>query len=191
MGKNAELDTHVAQVLERIGEIARSLRWKQAGESGLSLLQIRILGFLNAHKGERIGVARLAEELQVSKPTISESVKLLDERGLVLRKAGNGDGRSHALVLSERGRKYATEATPMIDTLSQLDTSTKEALLLGLMGVLEALFRSEEVQVQRLCFTCLHYQGDRRTKHKCLLLDRVLKVAELRSDCPEHEFRVS
>lgn len=118
MGKNAELDTHVAQVLERIGEITRSLRWKQAVGSGLSPLQIRILGFLNDHKGAVIGVARPAEELQVSKPTISDSVKLLAERKLLMRKADKSDGRSHALVMTAGGMKYSSAATPLNNALA-------------------------------------------------------------------------
>lgn len=187
MGTNTALDAHVAQVLERIGEIARSLRWKQAVDSGLSPLQIRILEFLADHRSERTGVARLADELQMSRPTISDSVKLLDERGLLVRKVDRTDGRSHALVLTAAGRKNAASSTPLNDAMARMDKATKEALLLGLMGVLESLFRSEEVQVQRMCFTCAHYAGDRRTKHRCLLLEKSLKVAELRTDCGEHE----
>ena len=187
MEKDPGLDAHLAQVLERIGEVARALRWKQAVDADLSPLQIRILGFLGDHSGEGVGVARLAMELQVSRPTISDSVNLLAERKLVLRKADKSDGRSHALVLTAAGRKNAASAAPMNDALADLDGSRKEALLLGLMSLLEQLFRSGEVQVQRMCFTCAHYRGDRKTKHRCLLLEKTLKVAELRTDCVEHE----
>ena len=187
MEKDPGLDAHLAQVLERIGEVTRALRWEQAVDVGLSPLQLRILGFLVSHADEGVGVARLAAELQVSRPTISDSVNLLAERKLVVRKADKNDGRSHALVLTAAGRKHAMIATPMNDAIAQLDAPRKEALLLGLMSVLESLFRSEEVQVQRMCFTCAHYEGDRKAKHKCLLLEKRLSVAELRTDCVEHE----
>jgi len=187
MQKNPELDAHLAQVLERIGEIARAHRWKQAVDHGLSPLQIRIMGFLLAHTGEGVGVARLADELQVSKPTISDSVKLLNDRKYLIRKADKNDARSHALALTAAGRKYTTMTTPLNDALAQMNGPSKEALLLGLMGVLENLFRAEEVHVQRMCFTCVHYNGDRKRKHRCQLLERTMTITELRTDCAEHE----
>jgi len=190
MEKNPGLDAHLAQVLERIGEVARALRWKQAVDADLSPLQIRILGFLGDHEVEGVGVARLAEELQVSKPTISDSVNLLSDRKLLVRKADKHDARSHALQLTASGRKHASVDTPLKDAVAALSQEQKEHLLLGLMGVLGSLFRSEEVQVQRMCFTCAHYEGDRKTKHRCLLLEKTLKVAELRTDCVEHELPV-
>ncbi|MBZ0205054.1 MAG: MarR family transcriptional regulator [Flavobacteriales bacterium] len=187
MSSPSELDAHLAQVLERIGEVGRALRWKQAVEEGLSPLQIRILGFLADHAGEGVGVARLAEELLVSKPTISDSVKLLADRKFVVRKPDKNDARSHALHLTSLGKRHVTAGTPMDAAVAELLPEHKEVLLLGLMAVLESLFRKESVQMQRMCFTCKHYEGDRKGKHHCLLLEKTMQVAELRTDCAEHE----
>ena len=187
MSSTPELDAHLAQVLERIGEVARALRWKQAVEEGLSPLQIRIMGFLVEHAYEGIGVGRLAEELMVSKPTISDSVKLLADRKFLVRKPDKTDARAHALHLTAAGKKHTTAGTPMDAAVAGLTPKDKEALLVGLMAVLESLFRKEAVQVQRMCFTCRYYHGDRDSMHRCLLLEKSLKVAELRTDCAEHE----
>jgi len=187
MSSPSELDAHLAQVLERIGEVGRALRWKQAVEEGLSPLQIRILGYLAQHAKEGVGVGRLAEELLVSKPTISDSVKLLAERKFVVREPDKNDARSHALHLTALGKRHVTAGTPMDAAIAELSPKRKEVLLLGLMAVLESLFRKESVQMQRMCFTCKHYRGDRKGKHHCLLLEKTLQVAELRTDCAEHE----
>lgn len=187
MQATPELDAHLAQALERIGEVARALRWKQAVEEGLSPLQIRILGFLAHHPAEGIGVARLADELMVSKPTISDSVRLLADRKFVVRKPDKHDARSHALHLTAAAKRHVTAGTPLDDAVAELSPGHKEALLTGLMGVLESLFRKDAVHVQRMCFTCKYYQGDRTVEHRCLLLERSLPVAELRTDCAEHE----
>ncbi|MBP6311664.1 MAG: MarR family winged helix-turn-helix transcriptional regulator [Flavobacteriales bacterium] len=181
-----DLDTHLAQVLERVGEISRALRWKQATESDLSPLQLRILGFVNDHAPEPVGVARLAEELQISKPTISDSVKVLAERNLLARKPDKLDGRSHTLKLTTAGRKCLTGASPLDIAVTDLPNAAKEALLLALMGILETLFENGGVQVQRMCWTCQHYKGDRKGQHRCRLLEKTLAIAELRTDCPEH-----
>lgn len=185
-----DLDLHLAQVLERVGEISRALRWKQATESDLSILQLRILGFVNDHALEHVGVARLAEELQMSKPTISDSVKVLTDRNLLARKPDKLDGRSHTLKLTAAGKKCMAGTTPLDVAVSDLPKASKEALLLSLLGVLESLFANGGMHVQRMCWTCQHYKGDRKNQHRCLLLEKTLAIAELRTDCPEHALRV-
>jgi DNA-binding MarR family transcriptional regulator len=180
-------DEHLAQVLERLGEVARALRWKQATDAGLSALQLRILGFIAAHPEHNVGVAMLAEELQIGKPTVSESVKALVEQGFLDRKADAEDGRSHTLRLRASGRKHAQGAAPLTEVVAGLSPARKNELLLSSMQLLQALVESGDVQVQRLCWTCRYYRGDRDKRHHCLLLRKDLPVQELRTDCPEHE----
>ncbi|MBV6404278.1 MAG: winged helix-turn-helix transcriptional regulator [Flavobacteriales bacterium] len=181
------LDAHLSRLLERIGEVARSLRWQQATDAGLSPLQLRILGFVSDHPGGPVGVARLAQELQVTRPTVSDSVALLVERGLLVRRPDPHDGRSHALRLTAAGRRWLPAADPMERALETLPTRERETLLLALMRVLQALLDRGDVRVQRMCWSCAHYRGDRQGRHHCRLLRRDLGVAELRSDCPDHE----
>lgn len=181
------LNAHLARLLERIGEISRALRWQQATGAGLSPLQVRILGFIVEHPGESIGVARLAEELQVTRPTISDSVALLVDRGLILRKPDPYDGRSHSLRVSAAGRRWLPDGGPFTEALAALPLCERETLLLALMRLLESLLSSGDVQVQRMCWSCAHYRGDRKGKHHCALLEMDLSVAELRTDCPEHQ----
>lgn len=179
------VDEHLALVLERLGEVARAMRWQQASEAGLSALQLRILGFIAAHP--EVGVARLADELQIGRPTVSESVKALVEQGLVERRPDPNDGRGHVLRLKPAGRRPARNAAPLTDAMGGLSDARKKALLLASMQLLEGLVSSGDVQVQRMCWTCKHYKGDRDKRHHCLLLRKDLAVQELRTDCSEHE----
>ncbi len=185
------LNAHLARLLERIGEVSRAMRWEEATGSGLSPLQLRILGFVADHAGQSVGVARLAEELQVTPPTVSDSVKLLVDRGLLARKSDPHDGRSHALRLTVAGRKQLPATEPFAAAIAELPLSERETLLLALMRLLETLLANGDVQVQRMCWTCAHYQGDRHGKHHCELLGKELALAELRTDCAEHEARMT
>ncbi len=180
-------DEHLAQVLERLGEVARAMRWRQATDAGLSALQLRILGFIAAHPERNVGVAMLAEELQLGKPTVSESVKALVAQGYMDRKEGTGDGRSHSLRLRAAGRRHTYATLPLTEAMAVLPEPRKNEMLLASMQLLEALVQSGEVQVQRMCWTCRHYRGDRSKRHHCLLLRKDLAVQELRTDCAEHE----
>lgn len=180
-------DEHLAQVLERLGEVARSMRWKQAGDAGLSPLQLRILGVIAAHPERAVGVALLAAELQLGKATVSESVKALVDQKFLDRKADDADGRSHTLRMRAAARKLVQVPPPLSVAMSALPVARKNALLLASMQVLAALVDSGDVQVQRMCWTCAHYRGDRNERHHCALLNKDLTVQELRTDCAEHE----
>lgn len=184
---DSALDRHIAAVLERIGEVARAERWHQAAELELTPLQMRIMGFVAEHAEEAVGVARLATELQLSRPTISDSVALLVSKGLLLRRPDPHDGRSHGLKLSAKARRSIQDGSPLDGAVSALNDRTKEDLLLALMQVLHRLSSEGTVQVQRMCWTCVHYNGDRYRAHRCLLLKKTLAIRDLRTDCREHE----
>ncbi|MBS1583244.1 MAG: winged helix-turn-helix transcriptional regulator [Bacteroidetes bacterium] len=188
-GTSGPLDRHIAAILERIGEVARADRWRQAAGTETTPLQARVLAFIGGHPHEGIGVARLAQELQVSRPTVSDCVKVLVEKGLLKRIADPRDARSHALVLSPKGRRHqaAIAPDPLDRSITGLGTADKEALLLHLMQVLRNLFTQGTIDVQRMCWTCAHYRGDRKGEHRCALLGIVMKPKDLRTDCPEHQ----
>jgi hypothetical protein len=42
------------------------------------------------------------------------------------------------------------------------------------------------ITIQRMCFTCSHYQNN-TGQHYCKLLQSTLATTDLRVDCPEHE----
>lgn len=183
----SELDSHLAQVLERIGEVSLAMRRKQGTAGDLGPLQLRVLGFVHDHAAEQVGVARLAEELQVSKPTISDCVKLLVDRKRLTRTADKWDARAHALKVTTIGRQALAKSPPLSKAVAGLSVPGKEAMMLGLLSVLEGLFNKGELKVQRMCWTCVHYRGDKKNKHRCSLLGKSLSIAELRTDCAEHE----
>ena len=83
-------------------------------------------------------------------------------------------------------RVRAADAAPL-RSVAALPGPRKDMLLLAAMQLLEALVQSGHVQVQRMCWTCKHYRGDRDTLHHCALLKKDLVVQELRTDCSEHE----
>lgn len=181
------MDQHLARVLERLGDVSRALRWKQATDAGLSALQLRILGFIAAHPERAIGVAVLAQELELGRPTVSESVKTLVDQRYLERQPDATDGRSHTLRLRANGRAHAQDDTPLTSAMARLSPARKNALLLSSMHLLQVLVESGGVQLQRMCWTCRHYSGDHEKRHHCALLAKLLSIPELRTDCPEHE----
>ena len=71
--------------------------------------------------------------------------------------------------------------------IPKLTDEQKETILTGLLKLIYELNKAGIITIQRMCFTCLHYQNT-NGQHHCKLLQSELATTDIRVDCPEHEF---
>jgi len=145
--------------------------------------------FLLHHSEEKRKVSYLADEFNVTKATISDTIKTLIQKQLITKEYEQHDTRSYIIHLSVKGEEIAKQTslfTEEIQTpVDKLDVDEKENLLASLLDIIHHLNRSGIITIQRMCFTCRHYQKNGDT-HYCHLLNNNLLETELRIDCPEH-----
>ena len=183
-------DLKIIASLERLSEGFRVLLWEKAKVLGISPIQIQILIFIQFHGDEKCKVSYLAQEFCLTKPTISEAVKSLEQKGFIERQIEPSDTRSHTIHLTETGRSAVAQtahfANPMLGSLAEIPSAEKGILLEQLLGVVGQLQRAGIISMQRMCFSCRFYQknGD---GHFCRFLNKSLKNRELRLDCGEFE----
>ncbi len=183
------VESKIVASLERISEAFRVLLWNESKENALSPIQIQILIFLLFHSEEQSKVSYLAREFNMTKATISDSVKLLLQKGLIQKIDDRTDTRSYVIGLTPEGRNIATKsagfAFSIEKPLHSLSDQQKETILVGLLKLIQELHRAGIITMQRMCFTCSHYRAHEGT-HFCTLLQSSLATHELRVDCPEH-----
>lgn len=184
------VESKIVVALERVATAFRVLLWNEGRTHGLSPIQVQLLLFLRFHPRERCKVSVLAQEFNLTKATISESVRALELKGLVHKQVDPADGRSQVIGLAPAGRKAAAHAADFAQAIEQplagLPAAEKEAVLAGLLKLIRTLNQAGVITVQRMCLTCAHHalvDGG----HYCKLLNAPLRAAELRVDCPEHE----
>ncbi len=177
--------------LERLSEVLKAQLWDQGKVHGLSPIQIQILLFVADHPTELCNVSQLAREFQVTKPTISDAVRVLLKKELLLKDHGPADARRYNLRLTTSGNKLAGElrqyADPLLDALDHLTGEERTNLYATLTKLIFQLLRKEAIQVQRTCFACRFYRGNRQDEHYCQFLETTLSKDTLRLDCPEFE----
>src|SRR5690606_40334744 len=83
--QNQKIESHIVVALERISEAFRVLLWNESKENSLSPIQIQILIFIHFHSLEKCKVGYLADEFNMTKATISDSVKVLLAKELVFK----------------------------------------------------------------------------------------------------------
>ncbi len=189
--KNQEnhIESKIVVALERIAEAFRVLLWVESRENGLSPIQIQILVFLLFHDEAKSRISYLAQEFNMTKATVSESVKVLLRKELITQVDDPLDARSFTLVLTPAGRAMGRKAAAFAQTLEkplrQLPDAQQAAMLDGLLHTIHDLHRAGIISVQRMCHTCAHYRKE-NGRHYCRLLQTWLEAHALRLDCPEH-----
>jgi DNA-binding MarR family transcriptional regulator len=183
------LDGKIVVALERIAEAFRVLLWESAKSTGLSPIQIQILIFCGNHQAPYRTISYLASEFNMTKATISDSVRVLEEKLLLRRDKDQQDGRSYILSVTATGQSKIQETLNFSDkilkTVSGLSPLEKTNTFTSLIGIIYRLQKDGVLQVQRMCPNCRFYERRLSGPH-CSQLNKDLNDKELRIDCPEY-----
>jgi len=170
--------------LDKIGQAFRVLLWHEGKDLSLSPLQIQILIFLFNHSREYRKVSYLALEFGITKATVSDAVKSLMDKHLILKDYDSADTRTFTLNLTREG-KHVTErisgfSRELQVPVEKLSEQQKEILLSTLMTMIKHLNEVGIITTQRMCFSCQHYRSNHQGHmHYCGLVDAPLASMQL------------
>ncbi|WP_271765298.1 MarR family winged helix-turn-helix transcriptional regulator [Aquimarina algiphila] len=185
-----EINHKITQALERISKTFRVLLWQESKKYGISPIQIQILIFCLTHEQEMLKVSFFAKEFDLTKATISDSVKVLLEKKMLIKIPDTYDSRSYMVELTKEGKEIANKVSGYTNALDhaigKLTDTTKGIFLNGLLKIIENLNRNSIISIQRMCLTCYHYSKN-GNEHYCSFLEKSLNNHELQIDCPDHQ----
>jgi hypothetical protein len=101
--QNQSTDNKIVAGLERLSHVFKTLLWEKAKDYNLSPIQIQILIFVQYHPAAINTVSYLAGEFNVTKPTVSDAVKVLGQKGLISKTFSSDDSRSYSIALTDAG----------------------------------------------------------------------------------------
>jgi DNA-binding MarR family transcriptional regulator len=190
--QNSNTDSRIVAALERISQAFRILLWNESKGFSLTPIQIQVLIFLLNHDEHKRTVTYLAREFNITKATISDTIKTLTQKELITKEYHPEDTRSYIIHLTPKGKEIAQQTSlftkELFYPIEKLNSEEKENFLLNLIGIIHHLQKAGIISLQRMCFTCMHYKPKHpRGEHFCNLLNIKLESTELRIDCPEHE----
>lgn len=188
--QNANIDNKIVAGLERLSQVFRILLWEKAKEHGLSPIQIQLLIFIRHHSADKTTVSYLAQEFNFTKPTISDAIKILEQKKLIQKIIDKTDARSYTINLTATGKKIVLEtenfANPLTAIISKSNNTDKLVLWENISNLIIRLNKQEIISIQRTCFNCKHYSIKNRNSF-CNLLDLKLLTQDIRIDCREFE----
>jgi DNA-binding MarR family transcriptional regulator len=188
------IDAKIVASLEKISEVFRVLLWAEAKEHRVSPIQLQLLIFLKYHPSTaHRRIAFLAREFNLTKATISDSMRVLEEKGLVLRSDDITDSRGYNFSLTEKGAQLTASVEnftgPLDGAIAALTPQQKEYLLSSVLDLIYRLNQMGIISTQRMCFNCYYYNGDRAQNHYCNLVQAPLAYDSIRFECPEHKMK--
>ena len=192
--QNSSIESKIVASLERVSQAFRVLLWNQSKEFSLSPIQVQVLIFLLHHSDQKRKVSYLADEFNMTKATISDTIKTLEQKQLIKKEYEQHDTRSYIIHLTKKGKDTADQtslfAKQIQVPIDKLQSTDKENLLLSLLDIIHHLNKSGIITIQRMCFTCHFYKSHKNgQEHFCRLLNTKLADTELRIDCAEHKQR--
>jgi DNA-binding MarR family transcriptional regulator len=183
------LDARLLLSLQRLSDMLKAIQWEQARILGITPLQLQILLFTGHHTAAVNKVAYIAMELQLSRPTISDAAAALVSKGLLRIEEDLKDRRSYSFLLTDTGLQILEQAemytTQLHAIAGKRPLREKEHLYQSLYTILAGL-NNEKGGMQRMCYSCTHYEGNKKRQHACRLLEKKLASAELQIDCMYH-----
>ena len=174
--------------LDRIGNLVRSQEWVLCGRYDLQPVQLRMLyylGICNHYSNTPSGVT---DYLQLTKGTVSQSLKVLEGKGLIEKQADQHDKRQVHLLVTETGRTIFEQMLPdLLHTVSQElgEAATAETLAV-LRQLLTTMQHVNEMQGFGVCHTCHYHQAIDERHFRCGLTTEKLTKPEATLICREH-----
>ncbi|RMG33352.1 MAG: MarR family transcriptional regulator [Gammaproteobacteria bacterium] len=176
-------------LLEHIGLLLRTERRRQSATHRLSEVHLAILDYLahcNRFSNTPLAVSTY---LGITKGTISQSIKLLESKGLIKKETDKDDRRVIHLSLTRKGSAI-TRSRPAANwrkALQRLDNDDLRHATQVLRQLLDQLQKENGYKTFMQCRSCRHLLANEAGAYRCGLTQQPLKPRDLGKICVEHE----
>ena len=190
--QNENLDYKIVAGLERLSHAFKILLWNKAKEYQLSPIQIQLLIFIQHHTHEKTTISYLAQEFHLTKPTISDAIKVIEQKLLIKKVSDSVDTRSYFIQLTAAGKKIVSNSEdftfPIENIVRSFGKSEKEIMWQSIVELIQMLNKENIIETQRTCSNCIHFAA-KSDIHFCKLLNKKLQIKDIRLDCEEFSLK--
>lgn len=188
-----EIDDKVIAAMERVGYAFRVLQWEASKSAGITPLQLQLLSRLVRLPEERRTVSQLAADLALTKATVSDAVRSLAGKGLIVKRRSARDGRIASLQLTDAGQARAAELSGWkevaTEQLAAIAEETKEEVFVFLARFIAGLRGEGVISSSRMCLSCSHFRTDDGADCAsgfCSLTEKAVSGKDIQVDCNTH-----
>lgn len=180
---------NLPELLVRLADVNRAELRTRAAAHGLQPVHAQALQFISRANRYSDTPQGLAEYLGLTKGTVSQSLLLLERRGLIERRGDEIDRRLVRLSLTEAGTDLLRQLQILAPLQGASRTANPRAAKAAHTQLQELLARAQQRAGMRsfgVCNTCVHCRQEGPRKYRCGLTEERLLVRETRLICREH-----
>ena len=172
----------LAEILLRLARLTEAEGWSH----GLNPTQAAALAYLARANRFSRGPSHLADWLGTTRGTVSQTLKALAERGLVVEVPSPRDRRSISYRLLDAGRAALAVPETLAGALGDLPPGKVAAMTDSLARLLGAVVTRQKRRGFGLCHTCRHHRTNNDQLAFCALLETPLAAEDTGQICAEH-----
>ena len=170
--------------LERLSSLYKSQIRQAASAEGMQVVHAEILQYLSIANHYSNTAQAVSEYFGQTKGSISQSLKVLEKDGYVLRKPCTEDKRVTRLYLTEQGRNKLAKVTAN----AMPDIADSEENVSSLKSILEQWQSGNRHMSFGQCQTCRYHQKLTKGHLQCGLTGAPLSIDDSKKICREHKF---
>jgi DNA-binding MarR family transcriptional regulator len=174
------------ELVERLGNLMRAELRKSGSEEQLQPVQVQALIYLSKANRYSNTPQALTDFLGLTKGTVSQTLLLLDRRGLIERYQDDVDRRVVRLRLSSAGEQFLAEAQPALPWQNATRNISPNRIRNAVSALRETLVQMQEDNegsVFGMCNNCDYCQKLSQRVYRCGLMGDRISGPETRKIC--------
>ncbi|MDO3387678.1 MarR family transcriptional regulator [Gilvimarinus sp. SDUM040013] len=177
----------IDHLLDRLSGLLRTEVRRLESAETLQPVQLEVLDYLKRANRFSDTAMSVTEYLGQTKGTVSQTIKVLQGRGLIHKTPDAEDRRVVHLVLTRKGEQVLNQLKPsplLQQALGSLSPDCQQSLAAGLMELLSAMQRTNKAKAFGQCHSCQH-NLNRNGGYWCGLTEEALSVDDVELICRE------
>lgn len=177
--------------IERLANLIRGETRNRLTQYGLLPVQLEALHYLAICNRYSDTPMAVTEFLGQTKGTVSQTLKVLEKKGLIQKSPDQKDKRVTHLQITTEGRHLAEEfvTSPLLTkAIEQLPQNTAELLQVSLNNLLRNAQQINQFKPFGVCATCIHHRKKEDGEYICNLTKEALTENDVTLICREHAY---
>jgi DNA-binding MarR family transcriptional regulator len=177
-------------LIERLGNLIRADVRAVCNEYGMRPVQFEALRFLTQCNHYSDTPQAVAEFLGLTKGTVSQTLKVLEKKGLLRKQGDIRDKRLVHLKPTARGQRLVDRAVPaeaLTSGIDNLSSSERQVTVDSLRTLLRSVQKANDLKTFAPCNTCC-FNRKRERGYFCELTQEPLEAQEIVLLCREHQY---
>ena len=179
---NFDEHSGVRETIDRLGRILASDEWIDE----INPTQWTALSYLARANRFSRSPSQVAEYMESTRGTVSQTLKSLAKKGLIVESRSQKDKRSISYSPTEKGLSVLQRNNSIDDAVSSIGSEERSELLAKLEEIIRLTLKQRGGRPFGVCQSCKHHQV-KAGAHFCSLLNEPLSVSEASQICHEHE----